>query len=1162
MLAFALRIVVLWTVVLLSSTALAQDGRGSIVGRLTDPSGAVVVGAGVTATHLATRVAAVTQSNEAGNFAIPYLLPGIYTLQVEMAGFKKLSREGIQVRVSDVVQLNVELELGSTAESVEVRAETPLLATAEAGLGQVVDERRIVELPQFGGSPIAFVHLSPGVINGTNLRQSDRGSANVNSQFTTNGAGMYNNEFTIDGVSNSIADTSTNSSSGRVAFIPPQNAIGEFKVQTASFDAAIGHTSGSLINVSIKSGANDVHGAAHWFVRNRIFDAPDLFQNRAGQRVSVYQSNRYGLSAGGPVKAPRVYDGRNRTFWFYAWEEMRHGIPVTLITTVPTDAMRRGDLSGLLALGSNYQVYDPATTAAAAGGRFSRQPIPNNVIPASRLDPVSLKLLEFWPRSNQPGTPEGRNNFYWSEPTETRNWVHLGRLDHAFSQNHRAFLRLNGDLWRSEEGYYFGRDNKATGTIQSRKNRGLAVDDVYVISPSFLLNVRYGLTHQQFTERRRGFGTDLAALGFSPRLLALTEKNTWTLPRVTLSPFNEIGAWGNGDGVGAAQTHSLSGTVTRLTGSHNLRAGADIRVHRQNRNQNPLQVAPHFSFSAAYTRGPLDNSPAPAVGGEVAAFLLGIPGGSMERTASSAEQDRYLGLYVQDDFKLSRKLTVNLGLRYEFEAPVTERFDRSVAHFAFDQSSPIEAQARANYAAGRQVPELPLDSFRLRGGLTFVNAGGNPRAYWRPDKQNFMPRAGFAYQLFPKTVLRGGYGIFFDSVGVANSGSIQTGFSQSTPIQASLDSGLTFVATMADPFPNGLLQPLGAAGGLATNLGQAISFFPERRRNPYGQRWSFGFQQVLPVQIVAEASYVGNRATRLNINRDVNALPAQYLSRSPIRDTATINFLSEAFPNPLAGTNPIYGVNTSRSSILRPFPQFGSVTVAHPQGYSWYHSLQLRAEKRLSRGHTFHLSYTWSKTMEAIEYLNASAPAPYRSIANLDRTHRLVASAIVELPFGKGRRVGSNWARPLDFVAGGWQLNMVVQRQSGPPLGFGDVWTLFTGNPDNVVLPKSQRGVDRWFNIDAGFNRNAAQQLASNIRVSPLRFGGVRADGQARWDFSAIKNFRVAEKLMLQFRAEALNAWNHPNLFAPNTTPTSSAFGTITRQDVPRIWQLALKLTF
>jgi hypothetical protein len=1136
----------------------AQETRGTILGRVTDPTGAVIAGASVRATNRATDVSVSVRTNDSGNFTIPYLITGSYTVESEMAGFKKTVRDRIEVRVNDTVEVNIELQVGSTSESVEVRAETPLLSTAQSSLGQVIDSRRVLELPSFGNSPMVLVQLAPGVMNSTDMRLAKAGSfsINKNSQFSTDGAGQYNNEFTLDGVSN----TQASGTSSRVGFIPPQTAVAEFKVQTSSYDASVGHTIGSLVNVSTKSGTNELHGEAHWWVRNRAFDAPTLFQNRAGQKLAVYQDNRYGMSLGGPAYIPRVYNGKSKTFWFYAWEGNKFGIPSPTVSTVPTDAMRRGDLSPLLALGSTYQIYDPLTTVTAPGGRFSRQPFARNMIPANRLDPVAQAILKHWPAPNQAGTSDGRNNFFANRPAQERTWVHLARVDHAFNQNHRIFFRINSDFWEEHKNQRF--DTNATGIVLNRVNKGASFDDVYVFNPTFLVNFRYGVTRANFTERRQSRGFDLKSLGLSSRLASFADPSLTTFPHVLVGSFTDLGSWENpGDGGNYSMTHSFAGTFTKLQGAHNLRFGADFRVYRENVNRYPYDVSPEFNFSSTYTRGPLDNSPAPPVGGELAAFLLGVPDGRMDRTSSIAEQDRYFGIYLQDDYKVSPRLSVNLGLRYEFETPVTERFNRSVAHFAFDQANPIEAQARANYALN-PIAELPLADFRVRGGLTFVNTGGNGRAYWTGEKNNFMPRAGFAYQLRPTTVIRAGYGIFFDTLGVNKTDSIQTGFSLSTPVQTSLDGGLTYRATTADPFPTGLLAPLGAAGGLTTNLSQAISFFPVDRKQAYGQRFSFGLQQVLPMQYLLEASYVGSRGTRLGVDRNLNVTPAQYLSRLPVRDQRTIDFLSQQFPSPFFGTDPIFGRNISRGNLLKPYSEFGNITVNEPIGYSWYHSLQVRAEKRFSRGYTFQLSYTWSKLMEATEFLNASDPLPYESLSSFDRTHHLVMSGIWELPFGRGRRFGSHLPKPVEFVAGGWQLNGVIQRQSGPPLGFGDVWTLFSGNPNDVVLPKDKRSVDRWFNTDAGFNKNNAQALGSNVRVSPLRFGGIRADGQARWDFSAIKNFRVTEKVKTQFRAECLNAWNHPNLSTPNTTPTNSSFGAITSQDVPRSWQMSLNVTF
>ena len=543
-------------------------------------------------------------------------------------------------------------------------------------------------------------------------------------------------------------------------------------------------------------------------------------------------------------------------------------------------------------------------------------------------------------------------------------------------------------------------------------------------------------------------------------------------------------------------------------------------------------------------------------------MLLGIPAGSMGISDSYVEQDKYFALYFADDWKITKKLTVNLGLRYEYESPITERFDRAAIHFAGTTPNPLNDAARANYAKN-PVPELPVEKFQALGGLTFANVPPNGRTYWTPEKRNFQPRAGFAWQARPKTIVRGGYAIFTASIGVNYFNTNQTGFSQTTPIQATLDNGLTYIATNANPLPNGLVPPSRSSAGLLTNVGQALTFFGDRRKHPYAQRWSLGLQQELPGKFMVEASYVGNRATRLAINRDLSYTPAQYLSTSPVRDQATIDFLGRTSPNPYFGLNPIYTSTITRANLLRNFSEFSSVQLTgDPAGYSWYHSLQVRIERRFANGFTLQSSYTWSKAMEATEFMNMSDPMPYEVVASLDRTHRLTGSGIWEIPFGRKRHFGSSWHPVLNFVAGGWQLSGLYQHQSGAPLGFGN--RIFIGDLHNIVLPKDERSVDHWFTpaATAGFETNSARQLASNIRTLPLRFNGVRGPNQDKWDFSILKAFRVKEGLSTEFRAETFNALNHPNLYDPGTDPTNASWGVINGQDTPRSWQLSLKIVF
>jgi hypothetical protein len=586
----------------------------------------------------------------------------------------------------------------------------------------------------------------------------------------------------------------------------------------------------------------------------------------------------------------------------------------------------------------------------------------------------------------------------------------------------------------------------------------------------------------------------------------------------------------------------------------------DVRLLRTFGNQFGGELSPNLSFSSTYTRGPLDNSTAAPIGQEFAEMLVGIPEGTMTTHNSWAAQDKYYGIYFQDDFKVNSKLTLNLGLRYEMDWPVTERYNRLVAGYDFADPSPVEAQAKANYAKS-PIPELPVAAFSARGGLTWVNQNGSSRSPYKGNNGELLPRIGLAYQITAKTVLRAGYGIYFDTLGVDRFIPIQTGFSQSTPIQPSVDNGVTYAATLSNPFPSGLLAPLGAAGGLASNLGQAISVFDPNQKPPYSQRWSFGLQRFLPGQFLLDVSYVGNRSTDLGVTRNINSTPAQYLSTSPTRDVQTINYLTAAFPNPFYGLNSVYSSTISRANLLRPYPQFGDISEVQSVGYSWYHALHVRGEKRLSWGYTLQIGYTYSKYMQATTFMNPTDPTPYRVISDSDRPQVLTVSGLWEIPVGRGRRFGTNLAKPVNFVLGGWQFDAGVVRQAGAPLGFGNA--IFNGDLKNIPLPKDQRSVDHWFNINAGFDKNSKNVLANNIQTFPIRFSGIRADGQATWNFSLIKNFRIRERFNTQFRAEAYNALNHPSFDVPNTTPTSSAFGTITNTlSEPREIQFALKITF
>jgi len=1147
-----------------------QEARATILGRVTDPSGALVVGAKVQATNTATNRTAVSVTNEQGNYEIPYLLPGLYKVQVELAGFKRAVRDQIELRVSDRMSLDFALEVGDVAESVVVTGETPLLESQTASIGMIMEERRVTSLPIVGGNPFYLVRLSPGVIS-----VDGRYAGNPIDQGAATGV-IVNG--TRSGSSEAMIDGTPNMTERNQLFSPPQDIVQEFKTHTASFDASLGHAAGAVTNVSLKSGTNTLHGTAYhfdsrwravpWHTNKYIYDPTTGADFEAKKKLMIegWLHQHWGASLMGPVVLPKLYNGRSRTFWTFAYEGLYIRRNLSGTYTVPTLWQRKGDFSDLLRVGGQYQIYDPATTRPAPqAGRFLRDPLPGNVIPAGRLDPVALKILPYWPEPNQPGTADFRQNYFRTRSINRDNRNMIGRLDENFGQNHRFFFRLNNAQHDNRSDTLPG---IATGDILDRTGYGVALDDVYVFSPRLLLNLRYGLSYQQAITSRFSQGFDLASLGFPAGLIGeIRRKNDpagIAFPQITGTSYTELG--NNGGNATTTYYHTLGATLTSLRGGHSMKIGAEYRLMREN-GYGYGNVAPQINLGTIYTRGPLDTSPAAPIGQDLASLLFGRPsGGQITINASRAEQSAYTSFFLQDDWRVTRRLTLNLGLRYEYEGPTTERFDRTVRDFDFSSPNPISAAALANYARA-PIPELPPASFKTLGGLRFAGVSGRPRGLWNGDRNNFAPRAGLACQLNAHTVLRAGYGIFFDVLGIDRFDVNQAGFSQTTSLIPSLDNGITFRATLSNPFPDGLQVPAGATAGLATYLGRGVSYFHERPLNPYMQRWSFSIQRELPWRVLIEPAYVGNRGTKLGVSREFDPVPRQYLSTLPERDQPTIDYLSFQVSNPFYGIPEFAGtalssLRVARSQLLRPYPHFQGISANLPVGYSYFHSLQVGVEKRLSSGVNFQVAWTWSKFMEATSFLNATDPVPYKVISDQDNTHRFVFSGIYEVPFGRGKKWGSSAPWWMDLWIGGWQLQGWYEGQTGDALGFGNA--IFRGDLKDIPLPVSQRRTERWFNVDAGFERDSRKQLASNIQTFPPRFSGIRADGINNFDLSLFKHFRIREGLRAQVRIESFNALNHVQFAAPNTNPYSTAFGAITGElgHGQRQITLAVKLIF
>jgi hypothetical protein len=1150
------------------NSALAQDARGKIVGRILDSSSALVPGADVVATQVAMNVHVDAKSNADGNYTLPFLLPGIYRINVKAPGFKEYTRHPIEVRVGDTVTLDITLALGNVTEKMDVVAEASQLEASTASMSKVVEHKQLQDLPIGGGDVMFLTQLSAGITTaqapGHNwLPSAADVMSNVNIAGTANGS----NEFTLDGISNMTR--------GWVSFTPPADMVQEFRVQTINYDASLGHAAGGTINMSLKTGTNDLHGTAQWDVAPNPWQANDFFTNKQIYDTSTgpvtpekinslsppRKVNRYSATIGGPVWLPHIYNGRSRTFWTYGFQGFNRRNPNNNYYTVPTVAEQRGDFSALLAIpktGPTYQIYDPATITAAGGGRFNRLPLPGNIVPASRISPIALNYLKFFGQPNTGGSVDGRNDYQITQPDANDFRQNMSRVDHNFSDRNRLFGRFTESWLHYAHGNAF--TNDARGIDRHRNQWGGGLDDVYTFSPTLVLNVKYGFTRYLQSDFPNSVGYDITKLGVPATLASQLDPQGVAFPVVTIDGMAQLGETGGTQFITNYQT--FSGGFTKIAGNHSIRWGGEYRLNREN-TVNYGNAAPTMDFAAGWTKGPVDNSPAGPIGQGLASFLLGIPtGGGIDLNASYSEQSTFSALYLHDDWKLTRKLTVNLGLRWEYETAPTERFDRTARGFDFTTASPISAAALANYAKSPDV--IPVSQFKTMGVLTFAGIGGQPRGYFDTAKKNFAPRVGMAYQLNQKTVVRAGYGIFNDVVGIDGNHANQEGFSQRTNLIPSTDNGLTFTSTLANPFPNGLVRPTPV--GPDTYIGRAISFNPSRLLTPYMQRWSFSVQHQLPSRSMLEVSYVGNRGTHLGTSRALDATPAQYLSTSPLRDQATINYLSAQVANPFNGIpqfagGGITGTTLTRGNLLRPYPQYNGITVTDPNGESWYHSLQARFEKRFSHGVLFNLDYTWSKYMDAVEYLNNTDGLPTHVISASDRPHRVTVNGVWELPVGKGRLLLANAPRALDMVVGGWQYQAIYLWQVGAPMNFGNV--LFLGDVHDIALPADQRSLGEWFNVNAGFDRNSANALANNIRTFPLRLSGVRSPGPNYWNMSLYKQFKLREKLKLQVRTEWEGALNTPQFAAPNVAPANSLFGQIngTQGEARRIYA-GLKILF
>jgi hypothetical protein len=1160
------------TMVAILATALgaaAQDFRGGITGRINDSSGARLPGVTVTATNVATNVASTTTTNGDGDYAILFLNPGTYALSAELSGFKKVIRSNLEVSVGDRLGVDLTLEVGALAETVSVTAESPMLVTTSGSTGQTIGEKTIAMMPLSDGNPFALARLAPGIAYNGDLKFSRPFDNGGTSGIVTGGA-SGGNEFSLDG--------SPNMANGRrVAFVPPAGAVQEFKVETASFDASSGHTAGATVNVTLKSGTNSVKGSAYTYYRSDKLAEKDFFVKKANAPKPGLSYNRPGFTFGGPIVVPG-YDGHDKSFFFAAVEWLYDEFPEPLFQTVPTQAMRNGDFSALLAQG--ITIDDPASAQISTGTAVVRQPFSGNIIPAGRINAIAQRVLNSYPLPNQPADAGGRNNFFYTNPRTDDFYSVSTRFDHTVTAKQRLMARYTRNDRREARNAVYGQvDGLApSGNFLFRKNDGVTVNHTWTQSNSSLWEFRGGW--QMFREpnvRQHEGNFDPATLGFASSVVSQFRGARY-FPLFDFDTLSDIG-----DNLGGNTTHkiySFQPTYTKLAGGHAIRAGYDLRKYWEF-GSNPARQAGEYQLrnNAAFTRQ--TNTAAAQNFQDVATFLTGFPtGGSIDVNAERTNNQWYHGVFVQDDWKVSDKLTLNLGVRYDYEAAPTEEGNAVVRGFDPAASLTISNAAEAAYAARPDL--IAASQWRARGGIGFAS-DATPGIY-DPDKNNIQPRLGFAYTLNEKTVIRGGWGVYTSPFVFSNGATNQMGFSQSTPYTATQNNGLTFQSTLNSPYPNGVLQPAGNTLGPGTFLGQSLTrFMPLDVESTQLSRYLVNLQRQLPGRWLLEVGYAGSRGFNITTEEELNSIPAQYLSTSRVRDQATIDFLAAQVPNPFAGgllPTGFTGANVARSQLLRPFPQFNNVPTWGFDGTSQYDSFQTKLEKRFSGGYSIMGTYTWSHFTEKVFRLNATDADFEKRLARDDVPQRVTTSVLYELPFGKDKPIGRGAGGVLNAIIGGWSINAIGQFQSGRPLDFASRNIYFNGDLNALKATYTNNSDVPVFDVSGFYFHDAAVQtngvddpvkqradnrirLGNNLRYFPSRVDGIRSPFLKLWDISLVKQVPIGGRVRAQFNIEFLNAFDTVVFNDANTDPLNADFGKVTSQNnLPRDIQLAAKIVW
>lgn len=1212
----------------------AQDTRGNISGTVTDSQAAVVAGATVIVANTGTGTSTRLTTNPSGYYEAPLLLAGQYSVSVEAAGFKKIIRSGITLALGEQLQINLQLEVGGTTETVTVSADAPMLDTSSVSTGRNMSHREVMDLPVLGNNVSMLARMAPGV--------QVPGTTQFLVQGQVGGGSAYNMPGNVGGNEWSIDGASTNGTNRRTSFMPSPDVIDEFKIETSNFDASFGHSTGLNISMSTKSGANALHGSATYQYFNQRWNAAPFFVKQARyQQIAAARAagdfakadelaespmlpaghtNNYHGTISGPVYIPKLFDGRNKLFFFLGYSGLKNlqaARPSEINYTVPTMAMRNGDFSQLLLVDPvRYQIYDPLTTRPdpARPGHYVRDPFPGNMIPRDRIrNPMYQFYADRMPLpNNDPTDPrqEPVNNYLATgmpNNVDYQSWNN--RFDFQAGERHRFFFRwLKSHFIEDAQDYTYETERGLMEWDEKRPTLSGAVGWTFTLTPTTIMDVSVDatrfLTQNQRLGTRKYTPTDTGL----PSYMDTKCGGSCVLPRVI---WPGMTAW-SGDMVlsvpvdpgPTGRQQSLKYNVTHVRNTHTLRAGIDFRQHYRTQIQNGGFTSGNFTFANNFVRKDEDGfTPAGTLGLTWATFMLGMPTGmSVDTNDTFALMNPYYAWYAQDTWRVTRNLTLTLGLRMEYEQGPTERYDRALTYFDPTLELPISQAAQAAYARN-PLPELPASEFIVRGGTVYAGQNGASRRLWRNELM-WLPRLSAAWQLNSKTVIRGGYGIYYDTLNVLNQDPNQYGFARATNTILTNDFGQTWLAgdpkngisPLTDPFPvrgdgTRFDVPLRNELGSMARAGQGFTYYGFDRQHPRVQRWRVGIQRELSNSMMIEASYWGQWADRINISTDPvfrqDPLPEQYWATGNVRNNAIATEMNRQVPNPfyidnfsaLRTSDPVLyqhlttlGQFTTptiaKNRLLRPFPHMnGLYDASAALGKARTHALEINFQRRFSRGFNLQASYTRMSQMDFTTFENEFDTTPtVWWPSNSARPHRFTATGIWELPFGKGRAYLQSGF--LNYIFGGWQVAATYEFQPGPLLGSGTTgWgnLFYYGDDFEADANSGTKTLDQWFNTDIPVERNASLQPAAfHARVFPRWFNGLRADGLNQWNANLLREFRIVEGLRFQIRADAINLQNRSQMNAPNITPTATNFGRVTSQtsSLNRFYQIQARLQF